>query len=195
MAAQDEPLRLPFAEPEDEGPTRHSGPLSPEILDQVLPAPPPAPKKRLLARFITLKGIARVFSLLGVIFFGPGVFIFSIGAWWACFDNCPLDLAGRLAHEFRHSVVPGLALTLLAWLFCLLVIARSGNWTKFAVMLGVVVVGFGIIALYTMMYIGINDGNFFPITEDQLAAWHSVLIPWILFAALFSYLPLHEMKK
>ncbi len=62
-------------------------------------------------------------------------------------------------------------------------------------MLGVVVVGFGIIALYTMMYIGINDGNFFPITEDQLAAWHSVLIPWILFAALFSYLPLHEMKK
>ncbi|HEY7127372.1 MAG TPA: hypothetical protein VH540_25795 [Ktedonobacterales bacterium] len=188
MAAQDEPLRPHFAEPEDEGPVRHSGPLSPEML----PAQPPAPKQRMLTRFITLKGVARVISLLGLLSFSPGVFIFSLKAWGACFDICSLDLAARLTSAFRHYVVPGFALTLLAWGLCLLVIARSGNWWRFAVMVGIVVVSLG---YFVNLNMGMYDGNFYPTTEAQNSAFQTVSLLWIVFAALFSYLPLHQVRR
>lgn len=68
MDTRNEPLRVPFGNPEDievdEGPARHSGPLSLDVLKQAraappvqAPVPPSPPKKRRLTRRRVLVGL------------------------------------------------------------------------------------------------------------------------------------------
>ncbi len=126
----------------------------------------------------------RALSLLGLLAFGPGVVIYALTASVVCFDVCPQDLSGTLARTFLVWVGPGFVLSWLTLALALPSNADTGRWTRFAFVLGVLLLsGGGMIAFWLRA----SQGGVFPSQEDQLYAWITLVWRGVLpFAAVFS---------